>query len=333
MSNPLTLLTIASTVQSATAASENIAAPWWMWVIFHVVIFALLAIDLGFGQRKAHAPTFKESLGWVGFYVGCAALYAGWIFYQYGAQPAILFTTGYVVEYSLSVDNLFVFIALFRFFSVPETVRHRVLFWGILGALVFRGIFIAVGALLISQFQWILYIFGAFLVYTGWKLLRSHDDADVDPANNPILKWCKKQFPVTIDYHGAKFAIRDHGKFLLTPLALVLITVETTDIIFAVDSIPAIFSITSDPFLVYTSNVFAILGLRSLFFVLDRLLPLFRYLKPALALVLAFIGVKMLIHHWVNITPGVSLSIVVTTLFTAVLISIAADKIEKRKRL
>ncbi|MCX7834695.1 MAG: TerC family protein [bacterium] len=297
----------------------------WEWVIFHFIIFTLLGLDLGVGQRKAHVPSFKEAISWVSLYITCAILYGVYIGWKWGTEKAILFYTGYLVEYSLSVDNLFVFLVLFSFFAVPPKSRHRVLFWGILGALFFRAIFIALGAIIISRFDWVLYLFGAFLIYTAWKLLHSGEQ-EIHPDENPVINWVKKHFPVTNFYVESKFTTKVDGKTYLTPLALVLISVETTDIIFAVDSIPAIFSITSDPFIVYTSNVFAILGLRSLFFVLDKLLPLFRFLKPALAVILGFIGIKMLIHSFIKIPPMVSLSFVVGILSIAILLSVILKK-------
>jgi len=310
----------------------DVSPPWWMWVAFHLVVFVLLAIDLGFGHRKVHSPKFGEAISWVGFYVFAAALFAAWLYFEYGTQTAILFATGYLVEYSLSVDNLFVFVLVFSFFAVPHHYRHRVLFWGIIGALIFRGLFIGAGTILISRFDWILYIFGAFLVYTAAKMYFTNDEDEVDPSKNFVLKWFRKHFPITDQFVGAKFAVKIDGKLLLTPLALVLVCIETTDILFAVDSIPAIFSVTSNPFLVYTSNVFAILGLRSLFFVLDRLLPLFRYLKVAIAIILAFIGVKMLIHVWYDISSNASLAFIAVILTGSILLSVVADKYLAKKK-
>ncbi len=318
-------------MEPTTQLMSEISPPLWMWIVFHVIVFALLSIDLGFGQRRAHSPKFWEAIAWVGFYVAAAGLFALWIFNEYGPKPAILFVTGYLVEYSLSVDNLFVFVLLFSYFAVPSEYRHRVLFWGIIGALFFRGVFVAAGAILISRFEWILYIFGAFLVYTAIQMVLAKEDANVKPENNLILRWMRKRFPVIDYYDGARFFSKQNGKRMLTPLILVLIAVETTDILFAVDSIPAIFSITSNPFLVYTSNIFAILGLRSLFFVLDRLLPLFRYLKLAIALILAFIGVKMLVKHWLEISAQTSLVVVAVTLFLSIILSVIVDRFSKSK--
>ena len=298
-----------------------LSAPLWQWVAFHLVIFTLLVFDLGVTKRREHAPELKEAFAWVGFFVGCAALFAGWLYYEQGSASVVLFVTGYLVEYTLSVDNLFVFVLVFAAFGVPDRVRHRVLFWGILGALVFRGIFIFAGTVLIARFGWILDVFGVFLVFTAIKLMVERQK-DVDPSRNLLVRLARRFVPVSSHYDGARFTTRVGRKWMITPLLLVLIAIETTDIIFAVDSIPAIFSITTDPFLVYTSNVFAILGLRSLFFVLDRLLPLFRFLKPAISLILGFVGVKMILHHWYVISSPVSLAVIIGVLASAVVLSV-----------
>lgn len=310
---------------SATASSTGLSKPIWVWVIFHLIVFFLLALDLGIGQRKLHSPTFKEALSWAVFYIFAALLYGVWIYFEYGKNNSILYLTGFLVEKSLAVDNLFVFLVLFTYFAVPSDLRHYVLFFGIVGALIFRGIFIAIGAILIAKFSWILYVFGVFLILTAYKLIRAGDH-EIHPESNPVIRWLQKRIPMVSQYVGKKFFIRENGKLLFTPLFLVLIYIEITDIIFAVDSIPAIFAITSDPFLVYTSNVFAILGLRSLYFVLDRVLPMFRFLKPALAVILAFIGTKMLIHGWLHIAPLVSLIVVVGILALAIMMSIWMKK-------
>jgi len=314
----------------ASQTSASGPEPLWMWIVFHLVIFTLLALDLGLGRRREHSPSLKNSLAWVFLYVALALIFAVFIAIERGQEAALLFTTGYLIEYSLSMDNIFVFLVIFSYFAVPVRIRHYVLFWGILGALIFRGIFIGLGALIISRFEWILYLFGAFLLYTAIHLLRSKNE-EVHPERNPLLRWFRKHLPITKDYHGAHFHLKIEGKRVYTPLVLVLIAIETTDIIFAVDSIPAIFTVTTDPFLVYTSNIFAILGLRSLFFVLDRIMPMFRYLRPSLSIVLAYIGIKMLISYWIHISAQISLVVVFSVLFSAVILSLIVDRLERRK--
>ena len=298
-----------------------LSPPLWQWVAFHLVILTLLVFDLGVTRRRGHALKLKEAFTWVGFFVGCAALFAGWLYYEHGSSALVLFVTGYLVEYTLSVDNLFVFVLVFASFGVPDRVRHRVLFWGILGALVFRGLFIFAGTVLIARFNWILDVFGVLLVVSAVKLI-VEEEKDIDPSRNLLVRLARRFVPVSAHYDGARFVTRVGRKRMITPLLLVLVAIETTDIIFAVDSIPAIFSITTDPFLIYTSNVFAILGLRSLFFVLDRLLPLFRFLKPAISLILGFVGVKMILHHWYVIGPAVSLAVILGILASAVVLSV-----------
>jgi len=241
----------------------------WPWIIFNAFVILMLAIDLGIFNRQSNKVTFKAAISWTAVWVIIALLFNGWIYYSMGQKPAIEFFTGYLIEKSLSVDNIFVFILLFSFFKVPEEYQHRVLFWGVIGALVLRAIFIAVGAVLIAKFHWIIYLFGVFLVYTGYKMFKK-TAADIHPENNPLVSWFIKRGKVTNEYHGNKFFVNINGKKLATPLFLCLLSIEFTDLIFAVDSIPAIFAITNDPFIVYTSNVFAILGLRSLYFCIRR---------------------------------------------------------------
>ncbi len=285
----------------------------FVWAGFLLLVFALLALDLGVFQRKAHEIQFKEALALSAFWVTLAVLFNLGIFIWRGSHSAMEFLAGYLVEESLSVDNLFVFLIIFKYFHVPGKYQHGVLFWGILGALVMRGFFIAAGISLLDRFQWLIYVFGGFLVFTAIRLWREKEQ-EIHPERNLMLKAVRRIMPVTNDYHEGKFFVRRAGRWLATPLFVVLLIVETTDIVFAVDSIPAILAITRDPFIVYTSNVFAILGLRSLYFALAGLMQLFHHLHYGLAFVLAFVGVKMLLSHVVHIPIAVSLGVIAATL-------------------
>jgi tellurite resistance protein TerC len=266
----------------------------WPWIIFNAFVLLMLAIDLGVFNRQAKIVTVRQAIAWSVVWISLALLFNAWIYYSMGKKPALEFLTGYLVEKSLSVDNIFVFILLFGFFKVPDAYRHRVLFWGVIGALIMRAIFIAVGAVLIAKFHWIIYIFGAFLIFTGYKMFKKSAQ-DMHPEQNPLVNWFIKHGKVTAEFHGSRFFIVQNGRNLATPLFLCLLSIEFTDLIFAVDSIPAIFAITSDPFIVYTSNVFAILGLRSLYFALEGVITKFPYLRFGLAVILIFIGCKMLL--------------------------------------
>jgi tellurite resistance protein TerC len=268
----------------------------WLWIGFNVFVLAMLALDLGVFHRKAHVVSFRESIIWTAVWVVLALLFNAGVWHHYGSQKALEFFTGYLIEKSLSVDNVFVFALLFSYFAVPPIYQHKVLFWGILGALVMRAIMIAAGAALITQFTWIIYLFGAFLIITGLKMVLKREE-EIHPERNPVVRWFKRLMPVTPDYRRDKFFVSDNGRRHATPLFVVLLLVEVSDVIFAVDSIPAIFAVTTDPFIVYTSNVFAILGLRSLYFVLAGVMNKFHYLKIGLGVVLAFVGVKMLLAH------------------------------------
>lgn len=311
----------------------------WHWAGFVVCVLVFLALDLGVFHRQAHVVKFREALAWSLVWFIFSMCFAAALVPLRGETEALEFVTGYIIELSLSMDNVFVIALIFAYFRVPSEYQHRVLFWGILGALIMRGVMIAAGAALISQFMWTLYFFGAFLVFTGAKMLFV-DDEGVDPERNWFLRLARKCFPITGEFHGQKFAIRPGGRFTLTPLALVLVVVETTDLIFAVDSIPAIFAVTQKPFIVFTSNVFAILGLRSLYFVLAGAIDYFRYLKVGLSFVLVFIGVKMLLdphghqEKWfqVEIPSSVSLLVVAAILATSIALSITAGKREKQVR-
>jgi tellurite resistance protein TerC len=281
----------------------------WLWEGFNVFVLLMLALDLGVFHRKAHEVKFREAITWSAVWIMLALIFNAGVWYYFGEVKAIEFLTGYVIEKSLSVDNIFVFVLIFTSFQVPSIYQHKVLFWGVLGALVMRIIFILAGVTLIAKFHWIIYVFGVFLVLTGIKIARDKG-TKINIANSPVLKFIRKFIPVTPDYHASKFTVKLDNKWHATPLFLVLILVETTDLIFAVDSIPAILAITSDPFIVYTSNVFAILGLRSLYFALAGSLKYFTYLHYGLALILVFVGIKMLISDFYKLNPFVSLGII-----------------------
>jgi tellurite resistance protein TerC len=270
----------------------------WMWVGFSIFVLAILAFDLGLFHKEQKVITEKEALKLSGVYVALAMMFAAGVFYYFGQQKGIEFLTGYVIEWSLSLDNIFVIALIFSAFAVPPQYQHRVLFWGILGALVMRLGLILAGTALIMEFRWIIYIFGAFLIFTGAKMLFVND-GPMDVNDNWVVKWVRKRYPVTEGYHQEKFFVRQNGVLFVTPLFLALIMIEITDLVFAVDSIPAIFAITTDPFIVYTSNVFAILGLRALYFALAGVIRRFKYLKIGLALVLVVVGSKMvLVDIW-----------------------------------
>ncbi len=280
-----------------------------LWTFFLLLVAGLLALDLGVFHRQAHVIAYREAAAWSAFWIALSLAFNAWIFYEFGSRPALEFFTGYVLEKALSVDNIFVFIVIFNYFSVPAYLHHRVLFWGILGAILLRGIFILAGAALIARFEWILYVFGAFLVYTGWKLLRT-SETEVHPERNPLVLLARRVMPMTSRYHGQRFFLRRRGILFATPLFLVLVVVEATDVVFAVDSIPAIFAVTLDPFIVFTSNIFAILGLRALYFLLAGLIDRFQYLRIGLGLVLAFIGVKMLVADVYHVPIQISLLVI-----------------------
>jgi tellurite resistance protein TerC len=300
----------------------------WMWTAFAVIVTVMMALDLGVFHRTAHAVRPREALAWSAVWVTLAACFAGALWKLDGHQTAIEFVAGYVVEQALSVDNLFVFLLLFSYFKVPEPLQHRVLFWGIFGALVLRAVMIGAGAVLLGRFHFIIYVFGAFLVFTGIRMLL-HQDDEMEPERNPILRLVRRFVPVTDHFEGDRFFTRAPWgadrvmRTVATPLFVVLVLVETTDLVFAVDSIPAVFGITRDPFVVYTSNVFAILGLRSLYFLLAAVVHRFWLLKPALSLVLLFVGAKMLAESFYPVPTGASLIVIVGILGCAVGLSLA----------
>jgi tellurite resistance protein TerC len=289
-----------------------------LWIGFAVVVFGMLALDLGVFHRHSHTVSLKEAGIWSAVWIALSLLFGGVVWFMLGRDASIQFLTGYLIEKSLSVDNIFVFVLIFSYFAVPAQYQHRVLFWGIFGALVMRAILIGLGLGLINSFHWIIYVFGAFLVFTGFRMA-FHDSEDIDPEKNPVLRLAKRFIPVSTEYHGEKFFVRHAGKLIATPLFLVLLMVESTDLVFAVDSIPAILAVSSDPFIVYTSNVFAILGLRAMYFLLAGVVDKFRYLKIGLSVILVYVGVKMLISDWYKIDPFVSLGIIATILTVAIL--------------
>ncbi len=291
-----------------------------LWSGFIGFILVMLALDLGVFNRKAHAVSTREALVWSILWVSLALIFNAGLWHWFGKEAALQFFTGYLIEKALSVDNLFVFLVLFSFFSVKPEYQHRVLFWGVLGALVMRAIFILGGAALLDRFHWTIYVFGGLLLATGIKLLVRRTPGG-HPESNPIIRLARRYLPTTSHYHGAKFFARINGKIYATPLLIVLIAVEATDLVFAVDSIPAIFAITKDPFIVFTSNIFAILGLRSLYFLLAGVMYRFRYLKIGLALVLIFVGTKMMISEWYKLPVPVSLVVVATLICGAIALS------------
>ena len=297
----------------------------YLWVGFSAVILTLLVLDLGVFHRKSHAVGTREAAIWTVVWVFCALLFNLAIYFWQGRQPALEYLTGYLIEKSLSVDNLFVFVMVFASFSVAPAQQHRVLFWGIVGALVMRGLLIAGGAVLMERFVWIAYIFGAFLVYTGIKI-GIKKESDPHPEKNPVVRLARRFLPMSTHAKDGAFTVREGGKLLLTPLFLVLVTVETTDLVFALDSIPAIFAVTTDPFIVFTSNIFAILGLRSLYFLLAGAVGKFFYLKTSLAIILVFVGLKMLLAHFFKVPTALSLAVIVGVLISGIVASLIRER-------
>jgi tellurite resistance protein TerC len=298
------------------------------WVLFNIFVVAMLVLDLGFLQRTGHKAKFREALAWSLVWIGLACAFAVLVYFWHGRGPATEFVTGYVIELSLSVDNLFIFLLIFRYFRVAAEHQHKVLFWGIVGALVMRAIFIVVGIGLIRKFHWIIYIFGALLVYSGIKLFRQHG-AGVEPEKNPLLRLFRRWIPVTEDYEGDKFVVR-RERLYATPLLAVLVLVEATDLLFATDSIPAVLAITLNPFIVYTSNVFAILGLRSMYFMLAGMMDLFHYLHYGLATVLIFVGLKMVVSNYYKIPTGLAPGVVAGVLLISVIASLLHPQSQER---
>jgi len=292
-----------------------------LWIVFNAFILAMLIIDLKVFNRKPHEISIKESLIWTAIWIAQAIVFGIGLYYFLGTQPALDYFTGYLIEKSLSVDNIFVFLLIFTYFGVDSIYQHRVLFWGIFGALVFRLIFIFLGVALLEQFHWIIYVFGAFLIFTGIKL-GLEKDKEIHPEKNPILKLVRRIVPITKSFHGPDFFIKRGSRLIATPMFVVLVVIETTDIVFALDSIPAIMAITRDPFLIYSANAFAILGLRALYFALSGVMRLFHYLHYGLAFILVYIGCKMLLENVIHIPTLFTLGVIVFTLTISVILSI-----------
>jgi len=301
----------------------------WLWVGFNLFVLGMLALDLGVFHRQAHEVSMKEAAGWSVVWITLAMIFNFGVYRIIGPEAGLEFLTGYLIEKALSVDNIFVFVLIFSYFKTPPQYQHRILFWGILGALVMRGFMIAAGAALIHQFHWVIYIFGAFLVFTGVRMA-VQDEGEIEPESNPVIRLVRRFIPVTDTYHGQKFFVKQQRggtlRRVATPLFVVLVLVETTDLIFAVDSIPAIFAITTDTFIVYTSNVFAILGLRALYFLLAGVIHKFHYLKLGLAAILVFVGTKMLMIDLYKVPIGISLGVIALVLAASVIASLLFPK-------
>jgi tellurite resistance protein TerC len=299
----------------------------WLWVGFNAFVLAMLALDLGVFHRRAHEVSMREAAAWSAVWVALALGFGGGVYHFMGEQAGMEFLAGYLIEKALSVDNIFVFVLIFSYFRVPPKYQHRVLFWGILGALVMRGVMIGLGAYLIHHFEWILYVFGAFLIWTGFRMA-AQDERAIEPEANPVIRLVRRFMPVSSRYDGQNFFSSEpagpdgKARRVATPLFVVLVLVETTDLIFAVDSIPAVFAVTRDPFLVYSSNVFAILGLRALYFLLSGVIGKFRYLKFGLSVVLIFVGAKMLLADAYEVPIGLSLGIIALVIAASILISL-----------
>lgn len=291
------------------------------WGVFFLLLLGMLALDLGVFNRREHRIGLREALFWSVVWTGVGLAFNLWIVLRFGRPPGLEFLTAYVIERALSFDNIFVFVILFNYFAVPPEQQHRVLFWGILGALLSRGLFIGLGTALISRFEWLIFVFGAFLIYTGFKMFRG-EEPEVHPEKNPVVRLFQRFVPLTGAYHGKRFLLRTHGRVEATPLLLVLVVIEATDVIFAVDSIPAVFGVTRNTFIIFTSNIFAILGLRALYFLLAGLMVKFRFLGYGVGLVLVFVGCKMLGHEVVDVSPEVSLGVVLGILATSILASL-----------
>lgn len=302
----------------------------WLWAGFLAFVFGMLALDLGVFHRDAHEVSLKEAAGWSVVWVAISLAFNALVYRFIGAQQGVEFLTGYLIEKSLSVDNIFVFVLIFSYFRVPAQYQHRVLFWGVMGALVMRAFFILVGVQLLNAFEWMVLLFGGFLVFTGIRMA-FHQDEHIDPDANPVIRLFKRILPISNEYHGQKFLIRDAGKLVATPLLLVLVLVESTDLLFAVDSIPAILAVSRDPFIVFTSNVFAILGLRALYFLLAGVMDKFRYLKQGLAVILVYVGFKMVMSYFhVHIPTALSLGVIAFVLTISVVLSLVVNRREER---
>jgi len=298
------------------------AHPIEVWIVFFALVGGLLVLDLGFLNRHSHRLSAREALAWSGGIVLLALAFGGYLYSQVGSRTALEYFTGYLVELSLSVDNLFVFLLIFQYFSVPESLQPRVLKWGIFGAMLMRAAMVVAGTLLLQQFAWIIYVFGGILVLTGIRMFRGGEER-VEPDKNPLVRLARRIFPITAGYEGQNFFQRGAAGWMATPLLLVVLVVEWSDVVFAIDSIPAVFAVTRDPFIVYSSNLFAILGLRALFFVLAGAMDRFRYVKPGVAVILVFVGLKMVGSAWIHLPISASLAVILTILTASVVASLA----------
>jgi tellurite resistance protein TerC len=307
-------------IAAVDTGARNIQSPG-LWAGFLVGVLVLLAVDLRISGKRGHGERFREAVGWSVFWIALSLGFGFWIWLRYGGEQGLEFFAGYLLEKSLSVDNLFVFVLLFRSFAIPPRYQHRVLFWGVLGAIVLRGALILAGVALVRRFHWIIAVFGAILVYTAWKILFHEEEEDAEPADNAVVRWVAANLPMTSTIDGPQFFVRAGGSIAATPLVLALIAAETTDLVFALDSIPAVFAVTDDPFLVFSSNICAVMGLRALYFVVRGALARLRYLKPGLAAILVFVGLKMLLFKWVELPTGTSLLIIAAILAMALLVS------------
>ena len=302
-----------------------------LWVVFNLFVLGMLALDLGVFHRRAHAVSLREAGVWTAIWITLALVFNVGVYVFRGPEPALEFLAAYLIEKSLSVDNIFVFLMIFTYFAVPAASQHRVLFWGILGALIMRAIFIATGLTLLKHFHWVIYLFGAVLIYTAWKMLTQRE-MSVHPERNPILKILRRRVAITPGYEGQRFFVVREGRRLATPLLVVLAVIESTDLVFAVDSIPAVIAITRDPFIVYTSNVFAILGLRALYFVLAGVMDLFHYLRYGLGVILAFVGVKMIASDVYKMPITASLAVIGALLAISVAASVVRNRVLARRQ-
>jgi tellurite resistance protein TerC len=306
--------------QHVDAGARNINSPE-LWAFFLLGVLALLTFDLFISSRRGHGERFREAIGWSVFWIALSIAFGAWLWHRYGGEPGLEFFAGYLLEKSLSVDNLFVFVLLFQSFAVPPEHQHRVLFWGVLGALVLRGALIFAGVALVHHFRWIVAVFGAILVYTALRIAVHRAEPDRAPIDNPVVRFVRNHLPMVSDIEGPAFFVRRGGKLFATPLLLALVAAETADLVFALDSIPAVFAVTDDSFLVFSSNVCALLGLRALYFVVRGGLVRLRYLKQGLAAILLFVGAKMLLYRWIHLPTGTSLTVIAGILVIAIVVS------------
>jgi len=303
--------------QHADVGARNINSPE-LWIGFLAGVLLVLGFDLYLSARRGHGERFREAIGWSIFWIALSLVFGSWLWRRYGGEPGLEFFAGYLLEKSLSVDNLFVFVLLFRSFAIPPEHQHRVLFWGVLGALILRGTLILAGVALVHRFRWVIAIFGAILVYTAVKIALHRDEEERAPADNPVVRFVRNHLPMVDTIEGPHFFVRKNGRLYATPLLLALVAAETADLVFALDSIPAVFAVTDDSFLVFSSNVCALLGLRALYFVVRGALVRLRYLKPGLSAILLFVGLKMVLYRWVHLPTGTSLAVIAAILVVAI---------------